>query len=74
MNRDKEERKKAKEILERRTKECENILTNLPNYGTVLIFPSARDKYSSVLHDILDEAGLTIQQTEKVFVPALLKL
>ncbi|KAL1491011.1 hypothetical protein ABEB36_011672 [Hypothenemus hampei] len=63
---EKEERKKAKELLERRTKECENIITNLPNYGTVLIFPSARDKYKEVLNEIIDEAGLLIQQTEKV--------
>lgn len=64
--REKEERKIAKELLERRTKECDTILTNVPNFGTVLIFPSAKDKYKEVLHDILDEAGLVLQQTEKV--------
>ncbi|KAF7273098.1 hypothetical protein GWI33_014161 [Rhynchophorus ferrugineus] len=64
--REKEEAKRAKELLERRTKECENILNNVPNFGTVLIFPSAKDKYKEVLHDILDEAGLIIHQTEKL--------
>ncbi|XP_030752430.1 uncharacterized protein LOC115879656 isoform X3 [Sitophilus oryzae] len=64
--REKEERKIAKELLERRTKECDTILTNVPNFGIVLIFPSAKDKYKEVLHDILDEAGLVLQQTEKV--------
>ncbi|XP_066156103.1 uncharacterized protein [Euwallacea fornicatus] len=64
--REKEEKKKAKELLERRTKECENIIKNLPNYGAILIFPSAKDKYKEVLNEILDEAGLIIQQTEKI--------
>ncbi|XP_050307499.1 uncharacterized protein LOC126744182 [Anthonomus grandis grandis] len=63
---EKEDRKRAKELLERRTKECEQILTNLPNYGCALVFPSARDKYKEVLNEILDEAGLNINQTEKI--------
>ncbi|ERL83801.1 hypothetical protein D910_01048 [Dendroctonus ponderosae] len=62
----KEDTKKAKELLERRTKECANIVTNLPNYGAALIFPSAKDKYKEILGEILDEAGLDIYQTEKV--------
>ncbi|CAG9768427.1 unnamed protein product [Ceutorhynchus assimilis] len=64
--REKEEAKKAKELLERRTKECESILANLANYGTALVFPAARDKYKEVLNEILDEAGLNINQTEKI--------
>ncbi|XP_060518187.1 uncharacterized protein LOC132696984 isoform X3 [Cylas formicarius] len=63
---EKEERKKAKELMERRTAECENICKNLPNYGTAIIFPCARDKYKEVIGELVDEAGLVISQTEKV--------
>lgn len=63
---EKEEAKKAKELLDRRTAECKNILHNIPNTGAILIFPHAREKYQEVLSDLLSEASLAIQHTEKV--------
>lgn len=63
---EKEEAKKRKEIHERRTEECTNIVENLKSYGVVLVFPHAKDTYKDVLQDIVAEAGLTIQQIERV--------
>ncbi|KAJ8920579.1 hypothetical protein NQ315_004718 [Exocentrus adspersus] len=64
--REREEAKKDKELLERRTLECKNILENLPNTGTILIFPHARDKYQEALSDLMNEAGLSVHHTEKI--------
>lgn len=47
--------------------ECQNIVTNLPGYGVILILPNAKLKYQEVLTDLFNEAGLHITQTEKVF-------
>ncbi|VEN44863.1 unnamed protein product [Callosobruchus maculatus] len=62
----KEEEKKAKRLLERRTAEANNILENLKPYGVMLILPNGREKYSEVVSDVLHEAGLTVQQSDKV--------
>ncbi|KAJ8961257.1 hypothetical protein NQ318_008941 [Aromia moschata] len=40
---EREEAKKAKELFERRTAECRNILENLPGLGVALVFPNAKD-------------------------------
>nr|CAI5848239.1 unnamed protein product [Callosobruchus analis] len=62
----KEEEKKAQRLLERRTAEANNILENLKIYGVMLILPNGRDKYSEVVSDVIQEAGLTVQQSDKV--------
>nr|CAH7743741.1 unnamed protein product [Callosobruchus chinensis] len=62
----KEEEKKAKRLLERRTAEANNILENLKTYGVMLILPNGREKYSEVVSDVIQEAGLTVQQSDKV--------
>ncbi|KAJ8942898.1 hypothetical protein NQ314_009873 [Rhamnusium bicolor] len=64
----KEDAKKAKELLERRTLECQNMLNALSPIGNVIIFPNARTKYQEVLADLIQEAGVIIQQTEKVHI------
>ncbi|CAH1974649.1 unnamed protein product [Acanthoscelides obtectus] len=62
----KEEEKKAKRLLERRTAEANNILENLKTYGVILILPNGREKYSEVVSEVIHEAGLTVQQSDKV--------
>ncbi|XP_056646632.1 uncharacterized protein LOC130451559 isoform X6 [Diorhabda sublineata] len=63
---EKEEAKRIKEYEERKIAECNNILENLPNIGTMLIFPCGRDKYHDVLNELMKEASLITTQTEKV--------
>ncbi|XP_057668830.1 uncharacterized protein LOC130901433 isoform X3 [Diorhabda carinulata] len=63
---EKEEAKRIKEYEERKIAECNNILENLPNIGTILIFPCGRDKYHDVLNELMKEASLITTQTEKV--------
>lgn len=65
---EKEEAKKRKEIYDRRTAECSNIVENLKSYGVVLVFPHAKDVYKDVLQEVVGEAGLTIQQIERVCI------
>lgn len=62
----KEEDKKKQELLERKIAECKNILEHMPNIGAILVFPHARDKYQEALSDLMSEASLAIQHTEKV--------
>lgn len=66
--REKERAKAAKELYERRTAECHNILETLQHLGIILIFPHARLAYQEAFGDLLGEAGLTISQTDKVSV------
>lgn len=66
--REKEEEKRTKEILERKVAECKNIITNLPGFGVILILPNAKNKYQEILTDLTNEAGLHINQTEKVYL------
>ncbi|XP_056646626.1 uncharacterized protein LOC130451559 isoform X1 [Diorhabda sublineata] len=63
---EKEEAKRIKEYEERKIAECNNILENLPNIGTMLIFPCGRDKYHDVLNELMKEASLITTQTEKI--------
>ncbi|XP_057668839.1 uncharacterized protein LOC130901433 isoform X4 [Diorhabda carinulata] len=63
---EKEEAKRIKEYEERKIAECNNILENLPNIGTILIFPCGRDKYHDVLNELMKEASLITTQTEKI--------
>ncbi|XP_050505039.1 thioredoxin domain-containing protein 6-like isoform X1 [Diabrotica virgifera virgifera] len=64
--REKEEAKREKEFHERKVAECNNILENLSHLGTILIFPSGRDRYHDALDDLLKEASVIATQTEKV--------
>lgn len=64
--REKEEAKRAKEIKERKIAECENILEHLTHLGVILVLPNSREKYAEALSDLISEAGLAIQQSEKV--------
>lgn len=63
---EREMKKQAKELLERRTAEAHQILEHLEHFGFILIFPHAKTKYKEALNDLMGEAGVTIAQTEKV--------
>ncbi|XP_050505040.1 thioredoxin domain-containing protein 3 homolog isoform X2 [Diabrotica virgifera virgifera] len=69
--REKEEAKREKEFHERKVAECNNILENLSHLGTILIFPSGRDRYHDALDDLLKEASVIATQTEKVYGPTM---
>ncbi|XP_019873163.2 uncharacterized protein LOC109601365 isoform X2 [Aethina tumida] len=58
--------KKEKETLDRKKKECQNILEMMDNVGFAMIMPHAKLKYNDVLGDELAEAGLMIKEREKV--------
>ncbi|KAJ8982018.1 hypothetical protein NQ317_007726 [Molorchus minor] len=65
---EREQAKKEKELYERKTAECKNILDNLPGLGVALVFPNAKDMYSGILAELVNEAGLIMQQTERIEV------
>lgn len=63
-----EEAKRAQAIRDRKIAECNNINTNLPGFGVTLILPCAKDLYQEVLNDLIQEAGLSTVQVEKVYL------
>lgn len=71
LARQKEEEKAAKELYDRRTAECHQILETLQHFGVIIVFPHAKSVYHEAFGDLFGEAGLTISQTEKVSIEQL---